>query len=457
MRTRISFLIVLLWGLALTPASFGQGQAPPTAPYPVANARPPANPASANTTAGTAPGAEAEPPLEFIPYVSDQPAPPADQATPLLPVVRGQDYAPPDPVMPLPLYSTRPENGGLYTALRFIYYQESNPLHVQTIAYRGFVDVDGSITGTPGTFVGSKTIALTTAPVTQSGWTFDFGMTAGWRFRNGTTLEFDWLHFDKIKYIGGASLIPPSFNLGPNLADSFLFAPVFNFPSEFAGPTQKVDAGNPGATFGIWNAASVMTIQFTTRFDQYDLGSRVPVYQDDWNRCYGLVSLRNIYMVDKFTWRTVSQDVVGNAGPQDVAIYSNEFKNNMFGPTVGCGDEWRLGDSPMGTFALQLDLRAGLFVDFAKNVVKYERSDRVTASKFARNTISIVPELQATPQLAWYPIEGMQLKIGYDFFALFNTLQDPAPVDFNFLGLQPTMQHVTRYFNGVWVGMGLIF
>jgi hypothetical protein len=444
MRTRTSYLIVLLWGLTLAPATFGQDQAPPSELEGVA--------LSVDAADEQAP--EDVQPLDSIPFVGS-----SSQE----PIVRGQDYAPPDPVIPLPLYSTRPENGGLFAALRFIYYQQSNPLHVQTIAYRGLVDVDGSISaglggpGRPGTFIGSRAIALTTAPVTQSGWTFDYGMTAGWRFRNGATIEFDWLHFDKVKYVGGASIIPNGFNVGPNLADTFLFAPVFNFPSEFAGPAQKVSVGNPGAAFGIWDGASVMTVQFTTRFDQYDIGSRIPIYQDDNNRCYGLTSLRNIYIVDKFTWRTVSMDIVSNAGPADAANYSNEFKNNMFGPTVGCGDEWRLGDTPMGTLALQLDVRAGLFVDFAKNEVKYERSDRVTASKFARNTISLVPLLQATPQLAWYPLEGMQLKIGYDFFALFNTLQTPDPVDFNFLGLQPTIQHVTRYFNGVWLGMGLIF
>ena len=37
------------------------------------------------------------------------------------------------------------------------------------------------------------------------------------------------------KYSAVASLVPPSLNAGANLADSFLFSPVFSFPNDFAG------------------------------------------------------------------------------------------------------------------------------------------------------------------------------------------------------------------------------
>lgn len=440
MRTRTSGLILLLWGTALVPAALGQGQSPPVLD-----------------------GAALE-----VPVAAAAAGPSANALDPLLPpalpvVARGQDYAPPDPQYPLPLYSTRPADGGLYLGLQFVYYQQTMPIKDQIIAFRGFFDADGSISqalggpGTPGTFIGSHKPALSSTDIGQSQYIPGFQMFAGWRLRNGATIEFDWMHLNKVKYAGGASIEPFLFQGGNNLADTFITAPVFNFPNEFAGPAQKVAVGNPNATFGIWDAASVMTIQFTQRYDQYDFLGRVPIFQTDNNRCYGLVGLRNAYMVEKFTWRTVSVDVTGNSGPDSVAIYNNNVTNNLFGPIVGCGDEWRCGDTPVGTFALSLDVKGGLLVDFIREYTKYQRGDLAIASKLTRRQTSIVPMLQCQPNLCWYPIEGVQIKVGYDIFGLFNTGVCPYPVDFNFLGLNPALQHSARYFNGMNTGISFIF
>src|SRR5262245_46318515 len=61
----------------------------------------------------------------------------------------GQEYAPPDFQLPIPIYHTHPEVGGLYTYYSFAMYRQNNPIKSQTVAVIGFVDVDGSITGTP--------------------------------------------------------------------------------------------------------------------------------------------------------------------------------------------------------------------------------------------------------------------------------------------------------------------
>jgi hypothetical protein len=430
MRTRTSGLILLLWGTALVPAAFGQG-APPVLE-----------------------GAALEVPVATAPAESTD----ADAAFPPPLVARGQDYAPPDPQYPLPLYSTRPADGGLYVGLQFVYYQQTMPLKDQIIAFRGFFDADGSISGgLPGTFVGSHKPALTATDIGQSQYIPGYQMFAGWKLRNGAVIEVDWLHLNKVKYAGGASIEPFLFKGGADLADTFLTAPVYNFPNEFAGPAQKVTVGNPNATFGIWNAASVMTIQFTQRYDQYDILGRIPIWQTDNNRCYGICGLRNGYLVEKFTWRTVSVDVTGNSGPDSVAIYNNNVTNNFFGPVVGCGDEWRVGDTPVGTFALSADVKGGLMVDFIKEYTKYQRGDALMAAKLTRRQTSIVPMLQFQPNLCWYPIEGVQIKVGYDIFALFDTAVCPYPVDFNFLGLNPALEHATRVFNGMNTGIALIF
>src|SRR5262249_61489327 len=51
-----------------------------------------------------------------------------------------------DPVMPLPLYHERADAvGGFYTAFEFIMFKTSFPLGQQNVAFRGFIDVDGSV------------------------------------------------------------------------------------------------------------------------------------------------------------------------------------------------------------------------------------------------------------------------------------------------------------------------
>ena len=62
---------------------------------------------------------------------------------------------PGDFVSPLPIGSTRPEDGGLFVAAQALYFTQSNPLKSQVVGVYGFRDRDGSITGTVDQFVGS--------------------------------------------------------------------------------------------------------------------------------------------------------------------------------------------------------------------------------------------------------------------------------------------------------------
>ena len=60
--------------------------------------------------------------------------------------------------------------------------------------------------------------------------------------------------------------------------------------------------------------------------------------------------------------------------------------------------------------------------------------------------------------LWWYPTEGIQLRVGYDAMAFFNTVAGKTPVDFNFGGLAPTWDRgVYRLFDGINAGIALIF
>lgn len=382
-----------------------------------------------------------------------------------LPIVRGQDYAPPDPVYPLPLGRARMDDGGMYVGVEFLFMKQTNPLRDQIIANRGIYDTDGSIStalglpSIPGTFIGSGTPALRTTDVGPSTFTPGYNAVIGWRFRTGLAVELSYWHLEEAKYAGGASIEPFLFRGPSNLADTFLSSPVFNFPIEFAGPDRKVALGNNGATFGIWDAASNMQVQFTQRFDQWEFTGRMPVYDNDDVRFYLLAGPRITSIWERFKWRTVAIPFDPNdiTGPEDVAIYSNVVSNRMYGLHAGCGSECRLADTPLGSFAVSLDLQAAILVDLVKTYAKYERADHEIAAKRARRFATLAPELQGQVNLWWYPIEAVQLRVGYNAMAFFNTIASPNPVNFNFGGLDPEFEHVTRFFHGLNAGIAIIF
>jgi hypothetical protein len=431
---------------------------------------------------------------------------------------------PADPVVPLPLYHPRADVvGGIYTALEFVMYRQTNPIGHQLIAVRGLVDVDGAITGdlngtvvntdvgrpfiirgpvVPGNFLGSGLPALFTDSLRgqetfQPGWK----LTIGYRFDNGSALEASWTHLVSAKYYANAGVIPTNFaNLGGSalLADTFLFSPVSNFPLEFAGPTQdNIALGNPQSAYGIWNGADNMSIDFTQRYDQGDIIGRVPLFQDDCLRCYGLAGGRFSWIWERFHWRTFDlgfdlvaptgvgtsgqqiiqvpnpsgggtipvvvstpQDVVAGqvieAGnrPQNVANYTNIVSNRMYGPTVGFGVERYIGYG----FALGLEMSGSVLVDIAKERAQYELGDKSIAAKKAATAFAVTPEVNTNVQLYWYPIEGIQIRAGYNFMAIFNTIAAPDPVAFDFLNLDPDWKNKpVRFFDGFNAGIGFIF
>ena len=420
-----------------------------------------------------------------------------------------------DPVYPLPLYHDRPDTGGFFAAAEFNFWRQTNPLRHQVIAVRGLVDVDGSIhqdmpvgqayqslgrtlinsglvqqvnigtildfnliflpNGTfilqpipvqltadvtigdplPGGFIGSGRAALhaddVAGPSTYvPGWT----VTLGYRFREGFAAEVSWTHLFNARYVGGATLMPQGLQLGAILEDSFLFSPVYNFPTAYAGPANKVALGNPMAAYGIWNGATEMSLRFDQRYDEWNIGARVPIVETEGCRCYGLAGMRHVWMWERFTWRTVAYDFAGLADASDAAVYSNVVSNPMYGGYIGCGSEAYLGHG----FSVSLDVKAALMVDFARMNVKWERGDLATEAKRSIRNYSVVPELDANLSLWWYPIEGIELRIGYDVKNFFNTLASPNPVSFNFAGLDPVFEHKAwRLVDGWRAGIAFIF
>jgi hypothetical protein len=377
----------------------------------------------------------------------------------------GSDYAPPEYTLPLPLYNTRPEDGGFFAALSFEMYRQTNPLKEQIVAIRGFLDVDGSIANasglglTPHTFFGSGTTALDVNQVTgPNHYTPGFKVDLGWKFGDNTALTFGWLYLFQIRTTAVASVVPPSLNVRADFADSFMFSPVINLPPQYSGPVAgggKTGVGNPTATFGIWNGASLETIDFTQKFQQWDLTWRETVMQDECYRLNGLMGPRFAWIWEEFRWRTFDTDTTGAFDPSFEGIYTNIISNRMYGAFVGMQGEYYLGHG----FACMLEAELSAYLDIIKKRAKYELGAKLPPVNHRNLTdYSFVPEGSAKAELMWYPYEGIQLKIGYNLMAFLNTASMKQAISFDYSALTPMYtQSNIRYFDGIEATIAISF
>ena len=146
-------------------------------------------------------------------------------------------YAPADPIVPLPYGSLHPDTG-IYTFLEFLMLRQTNPLQNQVIMTRGFFDINSQIPGQGANHIGSDTDALDTNQIRGPGAIYQpsFRIGMGYKFNDESSLSLSWLHIFQIRYQAVATAVPANFNIGANFADSFISAPVYNFPNDFAGP-----------------------------------------------------------------------------------------------------------------------------------------------------------------------------------------------------------------------------
>jgi hypothetical protein len=367
-------------------------------------------------------------------------------------------YAPHDEnQLVTPLGSTRPEEGGFFVAGSYVMYRQTNPLKDQVVAVRGFIAVDDSILGpgTAGTFVGSRTEALNTHQVTgPNGYQPGVNFEGGWKFRDGSTVSIGFIWLSTAKTTAVATLAPQDLRVRSDFADSFLTAYVYNFAPEYAGPANKINVGNPFAVYGIWNGATVMTEVFEQRFSQYQATWRQVVYENEYYRLSSLFGPRLTWIWERYRWTTSDQDVNGNTDASWRAQYSNIVSNRLYGLHVGCSEECYLGHG----VAIQLDTEAALFLNSVKETAKYELGTKFGPdNKRALRRVMVTPELQANLNLAWYPREGIQIRVGYDLMAFFNTISSPTPIDFNYGALTPPYERTFRVFDGFNAGIAFIF
>jgi hypothetical protein len=368
-------------------------------------------------------------------------------------VVRGQDatgYALPDVFIPSPLSSTRPEVG-LFGYGTFTMYTQTMTLGQQTVAVRGFFDLDGRISGTPGTTFGSGATALSTKQVTgPQYWQPGFKIGGGYRFEDGSIIETSWLHFSSAHYVAVATPIPQNLKLDPSLADSFLSAPVNNFPLDFAGPLNDV---NGQAAFGIWNAADLMHEEFDQRNEFYEVIYKLAPIIDtlEW-RTYGFFGPRFVWFWERYLWRTFDFDANGAQNSSWNAFYTNIVSNRLYGMKIGCGNDWYIGNG----FSTNCDIFGTPMLDVYKTRAKYERGDRGYGPENKRADTDYTPALEGgiSMNLNWFPYEGIQLKASYNYQVYLNTITMDKPIDFDYSALTPHWEHqILRQVHGWEIGV----
>jgi hypothetical protein len=188
------------------------------------------------------------------------------------------------------------------------------------------------------------------------------------------------------------------------------------------------------------------------------LNVRMPVWQTDCYRLYGRFGPRLVTIWENYTWRTISSDPLGQTTGADIAIYHNTVSNRLYGGYLGCGNDWWLGNTPIGGFACTLDVNAALYMDLAKGRAGYGLETRAIEINRARNFATLVPGLDAKLGLWWYPWEAVSVQIGYNALAFFNTMASQRPIDFNVGTVDPEYNGgIFRFLQGFYIGLGLVF
>jgi hypothetical protein len=201
-----------------------------------------------------------------------------------------------------------------------------------------------------------------------------------------------------------------------------------------------------------------MQIEYVQRYDIYGINARLPIWDGYAFRSYGLFGPRIVWIYDRFKWRTVDQDEQGGADASTTAIYSNTINNRMYGLHGGFGNDWFLGDTPIGGFAFNVNVEGGLYLDIVKTQASYDRADAVVGVHRPRRFNNLVPSAEVTAGLWWYPWEGISVQLAYDFQAFFNTITSNRPIDFNMGTLDPQYDsQFLRTFSGLRLGINFVF
>jgi hypothetical protein len=378
-------------------------------------------------------------------------------------------YAPPDrrdwfPLVDhFPLGSTRPEEGGLFLASEFAMYNISNPLKNQRVAVSGFRILDNSLQNQggfiAGDFIGPGDERLNVQSL-RDDTTFQpgFQFTIGWKFRDGASIDLSWMYLNENKFSNGATLLPQNGLVGSDLARTFLYADVYNLPLEYSGAPNRVFGASAFGVFGLWNGASVMTQVWRTRYQMWEINYKWDVIDDEYFRLKGIIGPRFAWFWDKYKLTSVTYafDNRTGGGPEDQGIYSNIVSNRMYGVHCGVQCDQYLG----GGWSCITEGQAAAFMDIVKERSKFETGAKyggLPESKYARTEFTVVPQLQASVGLMWFPWENIQLFGKFQGMVFFNTISAPRPMQFDYLRPRPEYESTIRWLAGWQCGASIHF
>ncbi len=349
--------------------------------------------------------------------------------------------------------------------------------------------------GTSGQFLGSGAVALTTQDVGGDKFVPGSRFTLGYRLRNGIAFEGNYMSLVAARQTATAGILPPrTGGVGLDLSNSFISAPFFNASPYLAGAVQDVVSNvmllptngggvvslvTPGAqnganqvitddatidglianrgffmaAFGIFNGAEIMEQDLRQRFASSELNMRVPIFQGEVTRTYWTGGLRYMGSEERYRLRIVDFDINSNAGPDSWMVYSNKIKNHYYGVQSGLGTEAYLGYG----FAFSVDAKVGVAAENSKANVEVERGDGLYSLKHSNNQFQVAPIVQGGAYVWWYPIEGVQLRAGYEFLGIFNARRSPNPIDFDLGRLQPKYENMFMSIDGFTLGVAFIF
>ncbi|MCS7168828.1 MAG: hypothetical protein RMI91_09615 [Gemmatales bacterium] len=390
----------------------------------------------------------------------------------------------------LPLGPVRQD--GIYVAGEAIFFRVNSSIKSQVVARRGLVDTAGNIfaemtvdqNGTddddtddivvippqpqPGRILGSNEVALRTDQVRGDDGRPGLRLTIGYRFPNDVTIEGVFWLLPEHRRSAWASILPPNLQQGDFFSRSFLYAPFYNVPVDFIGPTNdvqqilvthfinpdapdEVEEGDEVPAYGVFNGAELFRVTYKQEFYNYELNVRFPTYPLDVFRTYTSVGLRYLRSFERF--ELIAEDLSIDGSGLAVGRYRNRWTNNLFGVQGSYGGEVYLGYG----FALLGEVRAGLFYDdfHARTEATVEGSALILRRKHTDANLS--PMLGTGVFLYWYPVDSVVVRIGYEFLGFFNVIRSTEAIDFNLGTLEPTFRSTLLRFDGFSAGIAIRF
>ena len=153
----------------------------------------------------------------------------------------------------------------------------------------------------------------------------------------------------------------------------------------------------------------MMDIKFTQRYQEMNIGVRVPMFQTDYSRVYGMAGgrfalvLRAVHLADR-ELRQRRNRIPALTPP----ITPTPSRSACTARSSGAGTR---SSSPT-QFSVSLRPDRCPLLDVAKQRAKYELGDETVQSKWGREEFRLVPNANADLNLWWYPIEGVQIRVG---------------------------------------------